>query len=181
AVGNPKGCSPLTDSSLLHATGRALDTPETVKGCSALPNDRRPKKGKQRGEVIVSPHTQCNPGPRPSEPRHTALCAIPKLVFGSIPAQYLDASKLGVSSHEEQYQGSRRAQKGVASYNLWLHPLIEHATKEGQAISTPFWSTVSNKGLPAVARITTHDSTIGGERADVGARATKEKQGLPKG
>ncbi|PKI68459.1 hypothetical protein CRG98_011148 [Punica granatum] len=34
------------------------------------------------------------------------------------------------------------AQMG-ASHGLWLHPLIEHATKEGQAVSTPFWSTDS--------------------------------------
>ncbi|PKI51046.1 hypothetical protein CRG98_028571 [Punica granatum] len=36
AVGNPEGYSPLTDSYLPHKTGRALDTPETVKGCSTL-------------------------------------------------------------------------------------------------------------------------------------------------
>ncbi|OWM77976.1 hypothetical protein CDL15_Pgr018545 [Punica granatum] len=30
------------------------------------------------------------------------------------------------------------AQMGV-SHDLWLHPLIEHATKERQAVSTPFW------------------------------------------
>ncbi|PKI37336.1 hypothetical protein CRG98_042278 [Punica granatum] len=31
--------------------------------------------------------------------------------------------------------------KKGASHCLWLHPLTEHATKEGQAVSTPFWST----------------------------------------
>ncbi|PKI64953.1 hypothetical protein CRG98_014647 [Punica granatum] len=177
AIGNPKECSPLTDSYLPHATGRALDTPKTVQGCSTLPNNRHSKKGKQRWEIIIGHRTQCNPGPRPSEPHHTALCAIPKLVFGSIPAQHPDASKQSVSGHGEQYRGSRRAQKGVVSYNIWLHPLIEHATKEGQAISTQFWSIGSNKGLLAIARITVHDSTIGDERADVGARTTGEKQG----
>ncbi|PKI61054.1 hypothetical protein CRG98_018556 [Punica granatum] len=33
------------------------------------------------------------------------------------------------------------SKKGGASYNLWLHPLTEHATKDGQAVSTPFWPT----------------------------------------
>ncbi|PKI31820.1 hypothetical protein CRG98_047789, partial [Punica granatum] len=42
---------------------------------------------------------------------------------------------------EERYQSCRRAQKGGAHYSLWLHPLTEHATKEGQAVSTPFWTT----------------------------------------
>ncbi|PKI64331.1 hypothetical protein CRG98_015276 [Punica granatum] len=37
----------------------------------------------------------------------------------------------------EQSPGAKRD----ASYNLWLHPLTEHATKEGQAVSTPFWPT----------------------------------------
>ncbi|OWM72782.1 hypothetical protein CDL15_Pgr024834 [Punica granatum] len=31
--------------------------------------------------------------------------------------------------------------KRDASHDLWLPPLIEHATKEGQAVSTPFWPT----------------------------------------
>ncbi|PKH89643.1 hypothetical protein CRG98_049912 [Punica granatum] len=39
-----------------------------------------------------------------------------------------------------RYQNCRRAQKGDAYYGLWLHPLTEHATKEGQAVSTPFWA-----------------------------------------
>ncbi|PKI67249.1 hypothetical protein CRG98_012355 [Punica granatum] len=37
----------------------------------------------------------------------------------------------------EQSLGPKRG----ASYDLWLHPLTEHATKEGQAVSTPFWPT----------------------------------------
>ncbi|PKI61768.1 hypothetical protein CRG98_017818 [Punica granatum] len=47
AIGNPKGCSLLTDSYLPHATGCALDTSETVEGCTILSNHRRPKKGKR--------------------------------------------------------------------------------------------------------------------------------------
>ncbi|PKI62555.1 hypothetical protein CRG98_017047 [Punica granatum] len=31
--------------------------------------------------------------------------------------------------------------KKGASHGLWLHPLTEHATKKGQAVSTPFWPT----------------------------------------
>ncbi|PKI35504.1 hypothetical protein CRG98_044105, partial [Punica granatum] len=31
--------------------------------------------------------------------------------------------------------------KKGASHDLWLHPLTEHATKEGQAVSNPFWPT----------------------------------------
>ncbi|OWM70405.1 hypothetical protein CDL15_Pgr008694 [Punica granatum] len=31
----------------------------------------------------------------------------------------------------------------LLSHDLWLHPLNEHATKEGQAVSTPFWPTGS--------------------------------------
>ncbi|PKI64647.1 hypothetical protein CRG98_014963 [Punica granatum] len=46
AHGTPRGIFSLTDSYLPHATGRAIDTSETVKGCSMLPNHRCPKKGK---------------------------------------------------------------------------------------------------------------------------------------
>ncbi|OWM77018.1 hypothetical protein CDL15_Pgr010106 [Punica granatum] len=51
-----------------------------------------------------------------------------------------------IQARREQPRGSSiRAvagpQKGGASYNLWLHPLTEHATKEGQAVSTLFWPT----------------------------------------
>ncbi|OWM90926.1 hypothetical protein CDL15_Pgr006411 [Punica granatum] len=49
-------------------------------------------------------------------------------------------SKRGTSSSGGgRYQNCHRAQKGDAYYGLWLHPLTEHATKEGQAVSTPFW------------------------------------------
>ncbi|OWM72938.1 hypothetical protein CDL15_Pgr016498 [Punica granatum] len=52
------------------------------------------------------------------------------------------------SKTEEQTTTERGTKKVAgaqmgASYDLWLHPLIEHATKEGQAVSTPFWSTGS--------------------------------------
>ncbi|PKI71951.1 hypothetical protein CRG98_007634 [Punica granatum] len=43
--------------------------------------------------------------------------------------------------------------KWDASHDLWLHPLIERATKEGQAVSTPFWSTGSNREHPTKARV----------------------------
>ncbi|PKI40402.1 hypothetical protein CRG98_039206 [Punica granatum] len=52
--------------------------------------------------------------------------------------------------------------KKGASHDLWLPPLIEHATKEGQAVSTPFWSTSSNGGLPTKARDTIHHRETGG-------------------
>ncbi|PKI50908.1 hypothetical protein CRG98_028706 [Punica granatum] len=41
----------------------------------------------------------------------------------------------------KRYQSCRQAQKGGAYYGLWLHPLTGHATKEGQAVNTPFWPT----------------------------------------
>ncbi|PKI73186.1 hypothetical protein CRG98_006432 [Punica granatum] len=48
--------------------------------------------------------------------------------------------------------------KRDAPRDLWLPPLIEHATKEGQAVSTPFWSTGSDRGLSAKARDAVHVS-----------------------
>ncbi|PKI57936.1 hypothetical protein CRG98_021685 [Punica granatum] len=56
----------------------------------------------------------------------------------------------------------------------------EHPSKVN-VVSTPFWSTSSNEGLPTEAQVATRDSAIGGERADVGARTTEEKRGPPKG
>ncbi|PKI74116.1 hypothetical protein CRG98_005495 [Punica granatum] len=47
------------------------------------------------------------------------------------------------------------------------HPILAHR--------------LPTRGLPAEARITIHDPTIGGERADVGAWTTEGKQGPPKG
>ncbi|OWM70995.1 hypothetical protein CDL15_Pgr002264 [Punica granatum] len=44
----------------------------------------------------------------------------------------------GASYHKNDDRSGRRDQKG-ASHGLWLHPLTEHATKEGKAVSTPFW------------------------------------------
>ncbi|OWM84350.1 hypothetical protein CDL15_Pgr023870 [Punica granatum] len=37
--------------------------------------------------------------------------------------------------------GAVAGTKRGASHDLWLPPFIEHATKEGQAVSTPFWPT----------------------------------------
>ncbi|OWM78292.1 hypothetical protein CDL15_Pgr028285 [Punica granatum] len=73
--------------------------------------------------------------------------------------------------------------KRVASHDLWLPPLIEHATKEGQAVSTPFWSTDSNRGLPTKARNAIHlrenQGQIGDHRAVSDGRETwsNEKTG----
>ncbi|PKI70477.1 hypothetical protein CRG98_009147, partial [Punica granatum] len=58
-------------------------------------------------------------------------------------AQYPDASKQGTSSHRGTVSEQSPDPKGGVFYNLWLHPIIEYATKEGQAISTPFWPTGS--------------------------------------
>ncbi|PKI41310.1 hypothetical protein CRG98_038296 [Punica granatum] len=55
--------------------------------------------------------------------------------------------------------------KRDASHDLWLPPLIEHATKEGQAVNTLFWSTGSDRGLPIKARDTIHNRKNGGECA----------------
>ncbi|PKI51048.1 hypothetical protein CRG98_028573 [Punica granatum] len=68
-----------------------------------------------------------------------------KFLFGSIPARCPDTSKQGTSSHGGTVLEQSTDLKGDASYNLWLHPLIEHATKEGQALSTPFWPTSSRR------------------------------------
>ncbi|PKI48577.1 hypothetical protein CRG98_030996 [Punica granatum] len=38
--------------------------------------------------------------------------------------------------------------KWGVSHDLWLHPLIEHATKEGQAVSTLFWPAGSQQRTP---------------------------------
>ncbi|PKI61786.1 hypothetical protein CRG98_017836 [Punica granatum] len=109
---------------------------------------------------------------------------------GRFPDSFPRASRLGTISRYiqawyEQPWGTVPEQssdlKWIASYNLWLHPLVEHATKEGQVVSTPFWSTSSNEGLPTEAQVATRDPAIGGERANVGARTTEEKQGPPKG
>ncbi|PKI58163.1 hypothetical protein CRG98_021451 [Punica granatum] len=68
--------------------------------------------------------------------------------------------------------------KSGASHDLWLHPLIEHATKEGQAVSTPFWPTGSqHKNARTEAWATIHDLAIGGQHSDMGARTMGEKQG----
>ncbi|OWM90095.1 hypothetical protein CDL15_Pgr004919 [Punica granatum] len=47
----------------------------------------------------------------------------------------------GASFHGERRQKRSPGPKKGASHDLWLHPLTEHATKEGQAVSTPFWPT----------------------------------------
>ncbi|OWM82751.1 hypothetical protein CDL15_Pgr008632 [Punica granatum] len=70
--------------------------------------------------------------------------------------------------------------KRDACHDLWLHPLIEHATKDGQAVSTPFWSTGSNRGLPTKARDAIHRPAIGGEHAVTEPRAIGEEHGPPR-
>ncbi|PKI73160.1 hypothetical protein CRG98_006447 [Punica granatum] len=62
--------------------------------------------------------------------------------------------------------------KGV-SHDLWLPPLIEHATKEGQAVSIPFWPTGFNGGLPTEALDTIRDWEAGDEQADTEQRTPK--------
>ncbi|PKI50533.1 hypothetical protein CRG98_029087 [Punica granatum] len=65
---------------------------------------------------------------------------------------------------------------------LSLSSLSLHNSEWVIAVSTPFWPTDSrHKNARTEARVTTHDPTIGGERSDIGARTTKEKQGPPKG
>ncbi|OWM77054.1 hypothetical protein CDL15_Pgr002577 [Punica granatum] len=70
--------------------------------------------------------------------------------------------------------------KKGAFHDLWLPPPIEHATKEGQAVSTPFWSTGSNGGLPTKAQDTIHHPAIKGERAVTEPRAIGEEHGPPR-
>ncbi|OWM87080.1 hypothetical protein CDL15_Pgr011725 [Punica granatum] len=62
--------------------------------------------------------------------------------FGSIPViQCPNTSKQGMSNQGEATTKRSPGPKKGVSHGLWLHPLIEHATKEGQAVSTPFWPT----------------------------------------
>ncbi|PKI66960.1 hypothetical protein CRG98_012625 [Punica granatum] len=55
-IENPKGRSPLTDSYLLHAIGRALNTSEIVKGCAILPNHRRQRRASDEKSLSVIAH-----------------------------------------------------------------------------------------------------------------------------
>ncbi|PKI48354.1 hypothetical protein CRG98_031252, partial [Punica granatum] len=57
----------------------------------------------------------------------------------SQPCYYLMIG--GASYHGERRQKRSPGPIKGASHDLWLHPLTEHATKEGQAVSTPFWPT----------------------------------------
>ncbi|PKI45252.1 hypothetical protein CRG98_034357 [Punica granatum] len=57
-----------------------------------------------------------------------------------IPLTLLSHDRGGASYHKNDDRSGRRDQKS-ASHGLWLHLLTEHATKEGQAVSTPFWPT----------------------------------------
>ncbi|PKI63992.1 hypothetical protein CRG98_015605 [Punica granatum] len=87
AIANPKGCSPLKDSCLPRATGRALDTPGAVGGCATLPKPTIFKEGQ-----TIEHHHQ-SPRMRQSRPARQASCIpqrfaqIPSLnsCFGSIP------------------------------------------------------------------------------------------------
>ncbi|OWM69407.1 hypothetical protein CDL15_Pgr012686 [Punica granatum] len=70
------------------------------------------------------------------------------VTFGSIPVIQVHPSPIqllsiiqGTSSHGEAATKRSLGPKRGASHGLWLHPLTEHATKEGQAVSTPFWPT----------------------------------------
>ncbi|PKI63895.1 hypothetical protein CRG98_015676 [Punica granatum] len=55
----------------------------------------------------------------------------------SVPIHPSKAQAATGKATSEQSPGPKRG----ASYDIWLHPLTEHATKEGQAVSTPFWPT----------------------------------------
>ncbi|PKI74806.1 hypothetical protein CRG98_004824 [Punica granatum] len=87
AIGNPKGYSPPTDSCLPHTTGRALNMPETVKGCATPPKPTMFKEGQTIGDHHQSPRM------RRSRPKRQAIhftqrfAQIPnsKFLFGSIP------------------------------------------------------------------------------------------------
>ncbi|PKI44738.1 hypothetical protein CRG98_034873, partial [Punica granatum] len=54
-----------------------------------------------------------------------------------LPKYPTRGSKLSQRATTEVVAEAKRA----ASHDLWLHPLTEHVTKEGQAVSTPFWPT----------------------------------------
>ncbi|PKI50875.1 hypothetical protein CRG98_028738 [Punica granatum] len=69
-----------------------------------------------------------------------------------------------------------RTRRG-ASRNPWLHPLIEHAIKAGQAVSTPFRPICSNRERSTKAQITIHNRINRGKHASMGTGTTKERQG----
>ncbi|PKI69679.1 hypothetical protein CRG98_009950 [Punica granatum] len=91
-------------------------------------------------------------------------------------AQFLPhIQRQGTSGYEERYQGSRRDQKD-ASHDLWLHLLIEHATKEGQVVSTPFWPIGSNRDHQTEAWVTIRGRADGSEHTTLGTWTTEERQ-----
>ncbi|OWM84412.1 hypothetical protein CDL15_Pgr002717 [Punica granatum] len=57
-----------------------------------------------------------------------------------IPIMLLFYDRRGEPPRRTTTEAVAGTKKG-ASHDLWLHPLTEHATKEGQAVSTPFWPT----------------------------------------
>ncbi|OWM63162.1 hypothetical protein CDL15_Pgr023877 [Punica granatum] len=81
-----------------------------------------------------------------------------------IPIMLLSYDRRGELPRRVTIEAVARTKKG-ASHDLWLPPLIEHATKEGQAVSTPFWPTGFNGGLPTEALDTIHDWETGDDHA----------------
>ncbi|PKI74447.1 hypothetical protein CRG98_005161 [Punica granatum] len=57
-----------------------------------------------------------------------------------IPVTLLSHDRGGRATTRTTTKAAAETKKG-ASQGLWLHPRTEHATKEGQAVSTPFWPT----------------------------------------
>ncbi|PKI66590.1 hypothetical protein CRG98_013018 [Punica granatum] len=74
-------------------------------------------------------------------PRASALQ--PPLHILQIPIMLLSYDRRGELPRRMTTEAVARTKKS-ASHDLWLPPLIEHAIKEGQAVSTPFRSIGSN-------------------------------------
>ncbi|PKI33272.1 hypothetical protein CRG98_046338 [Punica granatum] len=167
-IRNPKGCSPPTASCLTHAASHVLEAPKIVEGCATPP---KPTVYPGPFESIpalnfcsgLSRPLRVHPGFKflfrsilaPSGPSrllrvHPGFKFLVQVYPGffrvhpdlnfqrNIPTC---PSKVRAAIGGKWYQSCRRAEKGGAYYGLWLHPLTEHATKEKQAVSTPFWPT----------------------------------------
>ncbi|PKI35320.1 hypothetical protein CRG98_044288, partial [Punica granatum] len=130
AIGNPKGCSPPTDSCLPHAAGRALKAPKVVEGCATPPKPTMFKEGQTMEGHHQLPHVMQS---RPNAKQTTSPDALrdPR------------ASVLGLSQFLNSCSGPSRFQIPVRVHPGFKFPFgsipVSNSCSDSSRFQIPVW------------------------------------------
>ncbi|PKI50971.1 hypothetical protein CRG98_028633 [Punica granatum] len=125
AIGNPKGCSPPTDSCRPHVAGRALEVPEIVEECATPPKPTMFKEGQKKEGHHQPPRVRRSRSERQAS--HITQCSmqIPSRsirvhpgLFGSIPVCSGPSRSVSGPSRFKITQCSMQ----IASRSIRVHP-----------------------------------------------------------